>query len=96
MEGIKDRRDGEKKERLLKIISETVFLRKLAITNLKILTYTHYSVYDSYYYNFTSGRLCKRAPLDCNTDHEKYVYICFTIKDLITKFLNSSNFGASA
>lgn len=83
-------------EKTFKDISVIVFLRKLAITNLKILTYTHYSVYDSYYYNFTSSRLCKRAPLDCNTDHEKYVYICFTIKDLITKFLNSSNFGASA
>lgn len=74
MEGRKDRREGEK-ERLLKNISVTGFLRKLAITNLKILTYTQHSVCDSYYYNFTSGRLCKRVPLDCNTDHEKYMSV---------------------
>lgn len=34
-------------EKTFKDISVIVFLRKLAITNLKILTYTHYSVYDA-------------------------------------------------
>lgn len=72
IDGMKQRYEkGREEGKTLKNISVTEFLRKLAITNLKILKYTQHSVCDSYYYNFTSGRFCKREPLDCNTDYEK-------------------------
>ena len=75
MDGRKKRQERGREGMTFKNISVTGFLRKLAIANLKILTYTQHSVCDSYYYNFTSGRLCKRVPLDCNTNHEKYMSI---------------------
>jgi len=72
IDGMKQRYERWREEgKTLKNISVTEFLRKLTITNLKILTYTQHLVCDSYYCNFTSGRLYKREPLDCNTDYEK-------------------------